>query len=98
MDRPVDQPMSAGALATPINKASAPIPVDLSQNRTYPPVDRICITERDRMRLQTQLHSTKFGPVLPVWLADELEGADRNICLGNQARWRRYPERELYPV
>lgn len=36
--------------------------------------------------------------MVPVWLADETEGSDGELCLRDQSRWRRYAEHELYTL
>lgn len=35
---------------------------------------------------------------MPVWLSDDIEGGDGELCLKDQARWRRFAERELYTL
>ncbi|KLJ10610.1 trehalose 6-phosphate synthase [Blastomyces silverae] len=95
---PPGQPLPAETTPTPLNKASAPVPIDPSEKPSYAVQDGICVTEQDRIRLQDQLRNSKFGKVLPIWLTDEQEYPDQNLYLKDQGRWRRYPERELYPV
>lgn len=82
----------------PLSKASAPIPVDATQKPPPPPVDGLYVTKDDRNRLEGQLHSSQYGKILPVWLGDGLDSPDQKILLKDQARWRRYAERELYPL
>ncbi|OAX81775.1 trehalose-phosphatase [Emergomyces africanus] len=82
----------------PLNKASAPVPIDPTEKPSYTVQDGICVTEQDRARLQDQLRNSRFGKVLPIWLTDEQEYPDQNMYLKDQGRWRRYSERELYPV
>lgn len=82
----------------PLNKATAPIPVDPFENPAQPQPDHIRVSPGDRARLQDQLHSSRYGTVLPVWLSDEVESLHDDITLANQGRWRRYPERVIYPL
>ncbi|KAK2750875.1 threalose-6-phosphate phosphatase [Onygenales sp. PD_40] len=94
---PPGQSVPAVSSPGPLNKSSAPIPVDPSQKPQPPPPDRF-VTEEDRTRLQNQLHMTKYGKVLPIWLSDEPLSSGEKLCLTDQRRWRRYAERVLYPV
>lgn len=82
----------------PLNKASAPIPVDPSKKPSQPPLNYIRVAQDDRTRLEEQLQSTRFGDVLPVWLMDEQDSLDHDIDLKDQGRWRRFAERIIYPV
>ncbi|WEW60412.1 threalose-6-phosphate phosphatase [Emydomyces testavorans] len=82
----------------PLSKASAPIPVDANHKPLPPPGDGIHVKKGDRDRLEEQLQSSKYGKILPVWLSDTLESPDQTLHLKDQARWRRYAERELYPL
>ncbi|KAK9847263.1 Glycosyl transferase [Penicillium brevicompactum] len=83
----------------PLNKAAAPVPVDASkQLPAHPLVEGIHVTQKDRQRLDEQLSSGRHGRVLPVWLSDALEEPQDTIVLKDQSRWRRYAERELYPL
>ncbi|EPS26584.1 putative alpha,alpha-trehalose-phosphate synthase [UDP-forming] [Penicillium oxalicum 114-2] len=88
---------AAGAMG--INKAAAPIPVDASQHPpSNPLVDGISVEKAERERLDEQLASGRYGRILPVWLSDEPEEPQDSILLKDQGRWRRYAERELYPL
>ncbi|PGH10672.1 trehalose-phosphatase [Polytolypa hystricis UAMH7299] len=104
VSRPPEQPSTEGeqpspdAFPRPLNKASAPVPVDVHQKLHFHQTDGASITENDRVRLENQFKSTNYGTILPVWLSDELESPDQNIHVKDQQRWRRYAERVLYPV
>ena len=86
--------------ARPLNKASAPIPTDPHRARGDPPphdpID-IRINAEDRSRLERQLERDHGGKVWPVWLPNDIDAND-NYILRNQQRWRRYGERELFPL
>ncbi|KAM5465030.1 threalose-6-phosphate phosphatase [Microsporum audouinii] len=82
----------------PANKAWGPIPVNPPQKIQQPPVDGVCVTVDDRRRLESQVSSSKFGRILPVWLSDELEAPNQEMHLKDQSRWRRYAEREIYTL
>ena len=84
----------------PLNKASAPIPLDTSSRRKAPalPPDAIELSESDRKMLETRLAQDSSGKIAPVWLFDESEEHKDVIVLIDQARWRRYAEHELYTV
>jgi trehalose 6-phosphate synthase/phosphatase len=82
----------------PLNKSSAPIPLD---GYTKPEVqpEGLFVTKEDQNRLERQLATDKNGRIVPVWLADEADaGEDGSICLKDQPRWRRYAEHELYTL
>ena len=83
-----------------LNKAAAPVPVDASlKPPTYPYLEGITVSRPDRDRLQERLRSTRYGKILPVWLTDEPDlPKDGDFLLKDQVRWRRYAERELYPL
>lgn len=83
----------------PLNKAAAPVPVDAHQKPpTNPLLEGITVAKEDRDRLESQLQSSRYGKILPVWLFDESEEPQEEILLKDQGRWRRYAERELYPL
>ncbi|KAJ5738284.1 Trehalose-phosphatase [Penicillium malachiteum] len=85
--------------APSINKAAAPVPVNAAQQPTsHPLVDGISIGREDREKLDNQLASGRYGRILPVWLSDPSEEPEDTILLKDQGRWRRYAERELYPL
>ncbi|KAL9108400.1 MAG: hypothetical protein Q9227_006861 [Pyrenula ochraceoflavens] len=87
------------SFSIPLNKASAPIPVDASQPAPLNPhVDGLRVTESDRRRLENRLHDDPNGRILPVWLSDDLEDGTSDIVLKDQGRWRRYAEHELYAL
>ncbi|KAJ6153806.1 HAD-superfamily hydrolase subfamily IIB [Penicillium chermesinum] len=79
--------------------AAAPVPVDASQKPpAHPLVDGIRVGKEDRARLDSQLETGRYGRILPVWLSDVSEEPEDHIVLKDQGRWRRYAERELYPL
>lgn len=83
----------------PLNKASAPIPVDANVRPPTPPeIDCQWISKDDQQRLEGQLAHDKSGKMVPVWLADDTEGIDGQLCLRDQGRWRRFAEKELYTL
>ncbi|KAK2741345.1 threalose-6-phosphate phosphatase [Myotisia sp. PD_48] len=96
---PFPQPVSKNKenSPTPLHKSWGQVPVETSQ-KFHPPPDGICITAADRAQLQKQLLSTKYGEIIPVWLDDELDAPDQDMHLKDQSRWRRYAEREIYPL
>jgi len=83
----------------PLSKASAPIPVDGATRPPTPPQsDGLWITKDDQIRLERQLAHDKTCRSVPVWLSDDFEGGDGQLCLKDQARWRRFAEQELYTL
>ncbi|OJJ34280.1 hypothetical protein ASPWEDRAFT_173702 [Aspergillus wentii DTO 134E9] len=83
----------------PLNKAAAPVPVDATQRQpTHPLFEAASVGKEDRERLETQLSSSRYGRIAPVWLSDESEEPEETVVLEDQGRWRRYAERELYPL
>ncbi|KAJ5555484.1 hypothetical protein N7535_007922 [Penicillium sp. DV-2018c] len=93
-------PQASNLVASqPLNKAAAPVPVDATAKLpAHPLVEGINVTKRDRERLDEQLNEGRHGRVLPVWLSDASEEPEDTITLKDQGRWRRYAERELYPL
>lgn len=92
-------PGANSAAALPLNKATAPVPVNASQQLpSHPLVEGISVGREDRERLDDQLNSGRYGRILPVWLSDASEEPQDTILLKDQGRWRRYAERELYPL
>ncbi|KAJ5124648.1 uncharacterized protein N7515_008473 [Penicillium bovifimosum] len=93
-------PQASNLVASqPLNKAAAPVPVDATAKMpAHPLVEGISVTKRDRERLDEQLNEGRHGRVLPVWLSDASEEPEDTITLKDQGRWRRYAERELYPL
>ncbi|TAQ85370.1 hypothetical protein B7494_g6307 [Chlorociboria aeruginascens] len=84
----------------PLNKSSAPIPVDgISIPSTPPQAEGLWVSKEDQGRLERQLAHDKNCRTVPVWLSDD-EGVSSTdgICLKNQVRWRRFAERELYTL
>ncbi|KAL9122262.1 MAG: hypothetical protein Q9187_001181 [Circinaria calcarea] len=93
--------LSLNKLASmPLNKASAPIPID-GTTRAPPPQshgDGLRVSKTDRQRLEKQLLRDQNGKIVPVWLMDESEDENEYAVLRDQARWRRYAEHELYTL
>ena len=82
---------------TPLNKASAPIPVDSRfQNSQTGQHDGLRVSLADRQRLDRQLERDHGGKIVPVWLMDEMDGDV--AVLKDQSKWRRYAEHELYTL
>lgn len=82
----------------PLDKPASSIPPNASQKTMgYAPED-LSVSKEDRERLDTQLSSCRYGRILPVWLLDESDEPEEPIVLEDQVRWRRYAERELYPL
>lgn len=85
--------------ATPLNKASAPIPVDANSKPPQPAhVEGISVDREHRLRLEKQLETDHGGRIVPVWLYDELHEDDDVVVLKNQSRWRQFAEKELYTL
>jgi len=84
----------------PLNKSSAPIPVDGFIKPIEPPQSEgLWVSKEDRIRLEWQLAHDKDCRTIPVWLSDDSEGVtDGAICLKDQSRWRRFAEHELYTL
>ncbi|PYI10476.1 hypothetical protein BO78DRAFT_393899 [Aspergillus sclerotiicarbonarius CBS 121057] len=92
-------PATLNGSALPLNKAAAPVPVDASQRQpSHPLLEGFKVGQEDRARLDTQLSSSRYGKIVPVWLTGESEVPDDTVFLDDQGRWRRYAERELYPL
>ncbi|KZF21749.1 glycosyltransferase family 20 protein [Xylona heveae TC161] len=94
-----NKPQTA-ASAVPLNKASAPIPVDAEMRPPSPNQEKgFLITKADRERLEKQLSRHPAGRVVPVWLADESEeDSHGDFHLEDQSKWRRYAEHVLYTL
>jgi trehalose 6-phosphate synthase/phosphatase len=84
----------------PLNKSSAPIPLDGFVKPLEPPQSEgQWVSKEDQLRLEWQLGHDKNCRTIPVWLSDDIEGAtDGAICLKDQSRWRRFAEHELYTL
>ena len=107
LPRPVpDSRVSANMASTnrpasvPLNKASAPIPVDASTRAPalQPPGEGVRVTKADRQRLEKQLIRDPGGKIVPVWLMDDSDETGGDGVMKDQARWRRYAEHELYTL
>lgn len=97
------QPISSAATTTasklpPLNKSSAPIPVDGVTQASQPATDGLWISKDEQSSLERQLAHDKYCKTVPVWLSDDNQAGDGSLCLKDQARWRRYAEHELYTL
>lgn len=81
-----------------MHKVAAPVPVGYHQKPSHPVVEGVKVSKADRDRLESQLRSSKYGKIFPVWLSAESDEPSDDIWLKDQSRWRRYPERALYPL
>jgi trehalose 6-phosphate synthase/phosphatase len=98
---PPDTPPATSVSRAPLNKNSAPIPLDGFTKPVEPPqAEGLWISREDQSRLEHQLAHDKNGRTVPVWLFDDTEGikATEGICVKDQARWRRFAEHELYTL
>ncbi|RLM01800.1 hypothetical protein CFD26_108651 [Aspergillus turcosus] len=93
-------PPALNGVAVPLSKAAAPVPVDSKQRPpSHPLLEGFRVGQEDRARLDAQLSSGRYGKIAPVWLSDESEDPEESsIFLEDQGRWRRYAEKELYPL
>jgi trehalose 6-phosphate synthase/phosphatase len=83
----------------PLNKSSAPIPVDGAARPPTPPQsDGLWISKEDQTRLERQLAHDNGCRSVPVWLFDDVDGGEGELLLKDQARWRRYAEHDLYTL
>jgi trehalose 6-phosphate synthase/phosphatase len=83
----------------PLNKSSAPIPLDDQHPITEPVSEGTRVSKADRERLEWQLSHDNRCKTLPVWLHDDNEiNEDGDLCVKGQGRWRRFAEHELYPL
>jgi trehalose 6-phosphate synthase/phosphatase len=82
----------------PLNKNSAPIPVDAFAKPAPAQADGLHISKEDKAQLERQLAHEKGGRTIPVWLADDEGVTDGGITLKDQGRWRRFAESELYTL
>jgi trehalose 6-phosphate synthase/phosphatase len=98
---PPDTPPTTTVSRAPLNKNSAPIPLDGFTKPVEPPqAEGLWISREDQSRLEHQLAHDKNGRTVPVWLFDDTEGikGTEGICVKDQARWRRFAEHELYTL
>lgn len=84
--------------AHPVNKASAPIPVNGSKPAMPNEQIELRVPPDDRKRLERQLERDHGGRVAPVWLIDEKDKDGDIYILREQQRWRRYGEHELFTL
>jgi trehalose 6-phosphate synthase/phosphatase len=100
LSRP-NTPPTTGTVSkiTPLNKSSAPIPLDGERPRSPPPNDGLWVSKEDRARLEWQLGHDDGSKTVPVWLTDDADTtADGDMVLEDQHRWRRFAEMELYTL
>jgi trehalose 6-phosphate synthase/phosphatase len=97
---PPDTPPATTTGIPPLNKNSAPIPLDeFSKPPTLPHSEGVWVSKEDRAQLERQLLHDKNMRTVPVWLSDDVDhGPHDDICLKDQARWRRFAEHELYTL
>ncbi|TVY87658.1 Trehalose-phosphatase [Lachnellula willkommii] len=97
---PDTPPPNSTVNRAPLNKNSAPIPVDAFAKPAEPVTSEgLHISKEDIQALETQLARDKKGRTVPVWLADHTEGvSDGSLHLTDQPRWRRFAEHELYTL
>lgn len=96
---PDTPPPNSGAAKTPLNKSSAPIPVDLFVKPPKPTSGGLQISKDDMRTLEKQLDQDNKSRTVPVWLSDDSEGSlDGGLCLKDQTRWRRFAEHKLYTL
>lgn len=89
---------TAAPNSLPLDKPVASTPSDANQKAMGYPAEELSVSKEDRERLDAQLSSCRYGRILPVWLLDESDEPEETVVLENQGRWRRYAERELYPL
>jgi len=84
----------------PLNKSSAPIPLDeFAKPSIEAQPEGVWVSKEDQTRLERSLAHDKGGKIVPVWLADDSEpDKEGALLLSDQARWRRFAERELYTL
>ncbi|KXT17821.1 hypothetical protein AC579_5319 [Pseudocercospora musae] len=84
--------------SVPLNRASAPIPVNKTEKPVQPgDYSDLHIPLADRRKLERQLELESGGHVAPVWLWDDID-ENEVATFHNQQRWRRYGEHELFTL
>lgn len=93
--KPGSQPATRAA---PLNRGSAPIPVDGAAPE--PQADGVRIRKEDQVKLEQELKNNEGGRIVPVWLADDKDTSPDtgDLCLKDQSRWRRFAEDTLYTI
>ncbi|KAI0475345.1 glycosyltransferase family 20-domain-containing protein [Xylariaceae sp. FL0804] len=81
-----------------LSHLSAPIQLNCDLPPTPPDVEGLWIPREHQKQLEHQLARDGRIKTIPIWLADDDEINDDGIRLSDQGRWRRYAERELYPL
>ena len=93
------QSSSLEASFPPLNKASAPIPLDGSSRRKDAANLQGMVISLEELKVQEQeLAADEQGRIVPVWLYDESQEGNAKIAFENQARWRKYAEHDLYTL
>ena len=84
----------------PINKASAPVPTNSKETPLLAllAAEGIKVPGPDRARLAKQMEREHGGRVVPVWLPDDYDEDSDTMIINDQSRWRKYADRELYPL
>ena len=87
-------------IASALRRDSLPVPVDPNEKREIPqlPPDSVQVSFTDRKRLEERLLRDPRGMTVPVWLFDSRDEKKDDVVLTDQARWRRFAEREIYPT
>ena len=88
---------------TPLNKSSAPIPVepevDVTKKDKQDQPQGLKLSKEDRAKLERALAHDDRGRTVPVWLNDEGDyNGEGDLTLKDQSRWRRFAEHELFPL
>ena len=88
---------------TPLNKSSAPIPiepeVDVTKKDKQDQPQGLKLSREDRAKLERALAHDDRGRTVPVWLNDEGDyNGEGDLTLKDQSRWRRFAEHELFPL
>lgn len=83
----------------PINKASAPIPIDGKTMHAHrSPNEGFQLSKSERKSLERILQRDASGRICPVWLMDKDDEEKDVVDLKDQSRWRRFAEQELYSL
>lgn len=96
---PITTTTVTASRVAPLNKDSAPIPVDANVRPPTPPqAEGLWIGKEDQAQLERQLAHDKNCRTVPVWLSDDDAHTDGEILLKDQSRWRRFAERQLFTL
>ncbi|KAF1985889.1 glycosyltransferase family 20 protein [Aulographum hederae CBS 113979] len=96
---PISEITNAPEHPAPLNRASAPIPVNPNVKQPQPTHNEgMRVTPEDRVRLEKQLERDHGGKIVPVWLTDEKDEENDTYIIKDQPRWRRFADKELYTL